>query len=43
MGGRVAPFAARGLRRGDEAYRQALAAYDGALDTLAGRIAEYRP
>jgi len=28
---------------GDEAYRQALAAYGGALDTLAGRIAEYRP
>ena len=28
---------------GEEAYRQALAAYGGALDTLAGRIAEYRP
>lgn len=28
---------------GDEAYRQALAAYSGALDTLAARIAEHRP
>jgi hypothetical protein len=28
---------------GDEAYRQALAAYGAALDTLAARIAEYRP
>ena len=28
---------------GDEAYRHALAAYGGALDTLAARIAEYRP
>jgi hypothetical protein len=28
---------------GEEAYRQALAAYGGALDTLAARIAEYRP
>jgi hypothetical protein len=28
---------------GEEAYRHALAAYGGALDTLAARIAEYRP
>ncbi len=28
---------------GEEAYRRALAAYGGALDTLAARIAEYRP
>ena len=28
---------------GEEAYRQALAAFSGALDTLAARIAEYRP
>jgi hypothetical protein len=28
---------------GDEAYRQAVAAYSGALDTLAARLAEPRP
>jgi hypothetical protein len=28
---------------GDEPYRQALAAYGGTLDQLAGRVAEYRP
>jgi hypothetical protein len=28
---------------GDEAYRQALAAFSGTLDELAGRIADYRP
>jgi hypothetical protein len=27
---------------GEEPYREALAQYDGALDVLAGRVAEYR-
>jgi len=28
---------------GEEPYREALARYSGALDTFAGRVAEYRP